>query len=44
MVFYEHNVSTGLPIVSVVSGRFPSFVVARITLECYIELDAQTAP
>lgn len=26
-----------------VVGRFPSFVVARITLECYIELDAQTA-
>ena len=44
MVCYEHNVSTGLPIVSLVSGRFLSFVVAHITLERYIELDAQTAP
>ena len=44
MVFYDNNVSTGLPIVSLVSGRSPSFVVACIILEYYIELYAQTAP
>lgn len=43
MVVYDYNVDTGSPIVSLVNGRSPSFVVARIALECYIELDAHTA-
>ena len=41
LVVYDYDVSTGSPNVPLVSGRSPSFVVARIFLECYIELETQ---